>query len=51
MNKKSIAVLLIFFTTITTVFSAVGGGLLVYRLENMGLVNFQLESTDLSKGR
>lgn len=48
MNKKSIAVLLIFFITLTTVFSAVGGGLLVYKLENMGLINFQSESPALA---
>lgn len=47
MNRKSIAVLLIFFTTLTTVFGAVGGGLLVYKLENMGLITFQSESPAL----
>ncbi len=41
MNKKSLAVLLIFITSLTAVFGAVGGGLMVYKLENMGLINFQ----------
>lgn len=41
MNKKSLAVLLLFITSLTAVFGAVGGGLMVYKLENMGLINFQ----------
>jgi len=51
MNRKSLAILMLFITAITTVISAVGGGLLVYRLENMGLINFQSGAASINQNQ
>jgi 2-alkenal reductase len=41
MNRKSLAILLLFITTLTATFGAFSGGIIVYRLESMGLINLR----------
>jgi 2-alkenal reductase len=41
MNRKSLAILLLFITTLTGTFGAFSGGIIVYRLESMGLINLR----------
>jgi 2-alkenal reductase len=41
MNRKSLAILLLFITTLTATLGAFSGGIIVYRLESMGLINLR----------